>query len=466
MFKINFCLLISLVFISTTRIYTQSNTDILGTWMSRGYGWAIEVNSKTIRIYDTTKISCTPNAEYPIQMLAEDMSVSDNVLSFSRGITTYTLDRISELPDLCAKKLSKRDRKNPELNFEVLWNTFNDHYVYFDNRKVDWQKSYEKYRPAITQKTTQEELFVACYQMLEDIQDGHVSIDASENLMKRAYRKAGYKSTPDADFKGLRQELVSKYLKQPKSHNLSRTIWGKITDHVGYVQINGMAAQGNYGIRADMSVKEAKRLYYKTLNGFPDQLENEVDGMNQTMKKILNDLEGTEDLILDLRFNGGGDDAVSLAILSYFTPSKRTVFTKKERIGDGYGPERAIDLTSASKRYQGKLHILQSHWSASATEILLLSSLSLDGVQRIGSPSEGIFSDILDKKLPNGWEFGLSNQVYEDNYGVSYEAKGIPVHIDLNYPKDEHKFVDKLKTDVKTIGDTAIESVLKSKEKK
>ncbi len=84
----------------------------------------------------------------------------------------------------------------------------------------------------------------------------------------------------------------------------------------------------------------------------------------------------------------------------------------------------------------------------------------MDNVQRIGSPSKGIFSDILDKKLPNGWEFGLSNQVYQDNQGKSYEAKGIPVHIDLNYPKDEHKFVEKLMKELESEGDKAIKTVL------
>ena len=47
----------------------------------------------------------------------------------------------------------------------------------------------------------------------------------------------------------------------------------------------------------------------------------------------------------------------------------------------------------------------------------------------------GIFSDILDKKLPNACKFGLSNQVYEDTDGISYEAKGISVHIISTIPK-------------------------------
>lgn len=54
----------------------------------------------------------------------------------------------------------------------------------------------------------------------------------------------------------------------------------------------------------------------------------------------------------------------------------------------------------------------------------------------------------------------MSNQVYEATNGISYEPKGIPVHINLDYPKDEYVFVSELKKDLATTGDTAIEHVL------
>ena len=66
---------------------------------------------------------------------------------------------------------------------------------------------------------------------------------------------------------------------------------------------------------------------------------------------------------------------------------------------------------------------------------MVLSSLTLDNVNRIGSHTEGVFSDVLDKALPNGWEFGLSNEVYLDANGVNYESIGIPPNIKLDYVK-------------------------------
>jgi hypothetical protein len=38
-------------------------------------------------------------------------------------------------------------RRNPELSFEKLWETFHNRYPFFELRNVDWKKQYEIYRP-------------------------------------------------------------------------------------------------------------------------------------------------------------------------------------------------------------------------------------------------------------------------------------------------------------------------------
>jgi len=100
--------------------YGQSSSESKGFWMSRGYGWVAEINSETLAIYDLSKTACLPSIEYPISFFANGMSVQNNVLLLKRGVTQYTFDRISKLPELCEKKLSKKDRKDPIFNFEIL----------------------------------------------------------------------------------------------------------------------------------------------------------------------------------------------------------------------------------------------------------------------------------------------------------------------------------------------------------
>ncbi|MFD1095581.1 S41 family peptidase [Salegentibacter chungangensis] len=84
--------------------------------------------------------------------------------------------------------------------------------------------------------------------------------------------------------------------------------------------------------------------------------------------------------------------------------------------------------------------MLISPFTASAAEIFALGTLQYSNFERIGSRSAGIFSEILWKKLPNGWEYSLSNEVYRDPDGQSYEGKGIPIDRDLNYPEERSAF--------------------------
>jgi hypothetical protein len=69
--------------------------------------------------------------------------------------------------------MSKQD---PERNFEVLWQTFNERYPFFRLRSVDWNKQYRAYRPKVTNETSDDELFDILCRMLDPLNDGHVEL--------------------------------------------------------------------------------------------------------------------------------------------------------------------------------------------------------------------------------------------------------------------------------------------------
>ncbi|MNX93502.1 hypothetical protein D3C86_1256850 [compost metagenome] len=85
---------------------------------------------------------------------------------------------------------------------------------------------------------------------------------------------------------------------------------------------------------------------------------------------------------------------------------------------------------------------------------------------KIGSTTEGIFSSTLERKLPNGWEFELSNEVYQDLEGQSYENKGIPADFPFEYAKDKDTFFDQLSYGLKNKTDQAVELVIELEKKK
>ncbi len=88
-----------------------------------------------------------------------------------------------------------------------------------------------------------------------------------------------------------------------------------------------------------------------------------------------------------------------------------------------------------------------------------MASQNIENVTRIGSNTEGILSDILSKRLPNGWKFGLSNEIYENVDGKNYEMTGIPPNYELNYSRNTKEFYIDLLTELKT-NDRAIEKVI------
>ena len=52
-------------------------------------------------------------------------------------------------------------------------------------------------------------------------------------------------------------------------------------------------------------------------------------------------------------------------------------------------------------------------------------------ITRIGENTLGVFSDVLGRRLPNGWFFGLPNEVYRTSEGRAFDGIGIPPDIPI-----------------------------------
>jgi hypothetical protein len=83
--------------------------------------------------------------------------------------------------------------RDPENNFEVLWETFSKRFPFFELRNVDWKKQYRTYRPKVTIKTSDDELF-------DRLDDGHVKLEAkaSGHRKKRYFTQAHRRAAPSA----------------------------------------------------------------------------------------------------------------------------------------------------------------------------------------------------------------------------------------------------------------------------
>jgi len=250
--------------------------------------------------------------------------------------------------------------------------------------------------------------------------------------------------------------VADEYIPMGTSIKNGNLRWGKLKGNIGYIQINQMMGLVDLGLSDTLSWRDYWMVYFEEGERLELGTPEEVVGMNESLDILLDDLAQTNALIIDVRFNGGGKDEVGMNVLKRFNPEEKIVFTKKGRLGDGFTPINYVRQPASEKPIKKPVYLLIARESASATEIMALSALSMPNITLVGSRTEGVFSDVLDKALPNGWEFGLSSEVYLDMKGNNYESFGIPPDVAINYPRDTQEFLHKVVDDLAAEGDAAI----------
>ncbi|HMQ49487.1 MAG TPA: S41 family peptidase [Saprospiraceae bacterium] len=398
-----------------------------GKWESIGYGRLLTIEDENFEIIDYTNISCTPSMKGKLDELTDKITLENDTLTITNGINDYFFVRSNSA--ICTNL--KKKKNDPIYNFEVLAETFKTHYAYFKERNIDWEKMYHKYRSQINKKTTDPELYLVIKEMLDEFGDKHIQFSASDKVEKKAMQLSASKSDTEKPKKipgwQLAEQVAATFFDAIKSKRGGTIRWGILDDNVGYLQVNQMIGFGDYGIDDNASVPEFWKQYIPIMSGkSPLPFTNdEQNGISEIMDEVMMDLKNTKALILDMRFNGGGKDEVGLEILSRFNPEKKQIGIKKAIHGNGFSNEVPIYVVGTENAYTKPIYLLTTRASASATEICVLASLSLENIKRIGGNTEGITSDMLDKTLPNGWEFSLSNEIYLDNHGKNYEHTGI-----------------------------------------
>jgi C-terminal processing protease CtpA/Prc len=61
--------------------------------------------------------------------------------------------------------------------------------------------------------------------------------------------------------------------------------------------------------------------------------------------------------------------------------------------------------------------------TASAAEVVTLSLMPFPYVTYVGEPTKGMSSDLLERRLPNGWTFDLANERYLSIDGVNFASQ-------------------------------------------
>lgn len=410
-----------------------------GVWRSRGYGQVLEIGHNDYWFYEETAISCLPVHSGPLTELTqryEDLLISPGEQAFSArratGVTRVGFHRLKRLP-ATAGDTENRDPDDPEYNFEVFWHSFSEQYALFDLKNVDWNKIYRHFRPHISPNSHPENLYTALTAMLRPLRDGHVRLHSPWGEYSATGQPALYErleqeleaadDTREVEAylselrEWLRDVIHEDYLANKVQHGGRHLVeWGRLNHDTGYLNIRAMAGQ----------------------SGAVGHPARDLATTDTLMQKVLRDLGHLPNLVVDVRGNGGGYDAVALRFAGYLTDRRRLALTKCARWGDRLTRPQSVHVTpAATGTYRGRLFVLTSELTASAAEIFVLALLQRPGLTLIGEPTHGILSDTLERQLPNGWHLTLSNEIYHSFDGQLYEDVGIPPHVHLRFL--EHK---------------------------
>jgi hypothetical protein len=407
-----------------------------GVWSTVGYGWIFAVSDGRAAWMETTAVSCLPTRTLP-QMgnaapdgtvrFGDERGVEKATLRATRDghaalrlagtVADIDLASLSGLPASC----SRPTPNDPVTAFDIFWSTFAENYNSSVRKQVDWNALRAKYRPMVNAATSDAQLYQILVQMVEPLGDAHVCVGGPDNKSM-----CGTRSGTRRDVDVPRREataVVDTYLYDDLGVSDIDTF---ANERIAYADL-----PGGYG--------------YLRITGFQnfggDDADPYPDGaaMSEALAAVFTQarVSAWHGLVIDVRWNEGGDDQLALQVAGRLTDSPYAAYTKAARVDPNdptrYGPTWPVTVTPADgPRYTGPVRLLTSDLTISAGETFTEAVMGrTPAPMRIGSTTQGVFSDDMERHLPNGMRFNLGNEDYVAIDGRNYEGVGIPPTVEV-----------------------------------
>ncbi|MDE2886940.1 MAG: S41 family peptidase [Gemmatimonadota bacterium] len=339
-----------------------------------------------------------------------------------------------------------------EEDFDFLWETFRADYAYFDEKRTDWDRVKEIYRPEIKSISTKSEFIAMVEQVLDELYDDHIHLNThtafSPNIVPsrtdiwaewtdgRAI-VMGIRSGFPADTAGLRPGMeILRFNGMPIEDavrkRMGRAIVEVDDDIKDWTLRKVLAGFRNQNRRFEFRDQGETRLVSIPPEPFDiaDRLQHQskldfqilgdrigyvaingtlVDnGLLKSFDDALEELPETDGLILDLRKVGGGNTGVVEGIIGRLIDRERVYQRTVPRNGEPY-------LSRVRPRgrwqYANPVVILVNRWTGSAGEGLAISLDALDRATVVGTKMAGLEGSVLTMRMPNsGIGFQCTNQ--------------------------------------------------------
>jgi C-terminal processing protease CtpA/Prc len=169
---------------------------------------------------------------------------------------------------------------------------------------------------------------------------------------------------------------------------------------------------------------------YSKRGGFEDNRR----ALDRALDEILGDATHRA-LVIDVRMSFGGDDQLGLAIAARLTTKEYMAYAIQARSDlmepTGYTQSQTVTVRPSRRPvFSGPVVELIGPITMSAAETFTQALMGrTPRVVRIGENTQGVFCDVLSRRLPNGWSFALPNAVYRNSEGRAFDVHGIPPDI-------------------------------------
>ena len=275
----------------------------------------------------------------------------------------------------------------PQGNMEALWKIIDEHYCFLDYKQqeygLDWDRVHEKYKARVKGSLTQKQLFEVLCDMLSELRDGHVNLNAAHDYGRYWLWYEDYPTN-------FSDTLLRRYM--GTDYQIASGISYKILDdNIGYMR-------------------------YESFN---DALgEGNLD--EALMHVIL-----CRGLIIDIRNNGGGMLTNAEKLAARFCGEKTLVGYYQHKTGPGHSEFSSREAhylePSSNIRWNKPAVVLTNRRVYSAANEFAVYMKALPNVKLVGDHTGGGAGMPFSSSLPNGWNVRFSAVPMYDAQGHSAE---------------------------------------------
>ena len=272
-----------------------------------------------------------------------------------------------------------------ENNFDLLWKIIDERYCFFEEKGIDWDRMYDKYcrgwvNRDIDNIDNSTSLFNIMARMLEELQDGHVTLDDGYN--SRTY--TGWHTAFPDNFEVSR---INTYRKHGHTKYLeNETSFSDLPESIGYLRCPSFSDKFN---RNDL---------------------------NDAMAMF----KGLKGVIIDVRNNGGGLVSEAFLLASKFARKKTHVGYVRYKTGKGHNDFSDYYAhyvePDGPNSFHGKIAVLTNRRVYSAANQFVSIISCLPQVCIMGDNTGGGGGVPISAELYNGWTVKFStNPVFDIN---------------------------------------------------